>query len=138
MTPTPIQIFGTDVSETAIEQARSGIYPDSIVADVSPERLRLFFSKVDGHYRISKTIRDMCIFARQDLTRDPPFSRMDLIVCRNVLIYLDNSLQKKLVNVFHYALKPTGFMMLGSAETVGPHSDLFSIAKKKHRVYTRK
>jgi two-component system, chemotaxis family, CheB/CheR fusion protein len=135
---TPVQIFGTDVSDMAVEQARAGLYPESIVADVSPERLRRFFQKVDGHYRISKLIRDMCIFARQDLTRDPPFSRMDLIVCRNVLIYLDLPLQKKLMNVFHYALKPTGYLMLGSAETVGPHSDLFTVADKKFKLYTKK
>src|SRR6185436_7685699 len=104
ITTLPIQIFATDVSEAAVEFARAGTYPDSITGDVSPERLRRFFSRVDGSYRISKTIRDMCVFARQDLTRDPPFSRLDLIVCRNVLIYLGMTLQKKLMNVFHYAL----------------------------------
>jgi two-component system, chemotaxis family, CheB/CheR fusion protein len=133
----PIQVFATDVSETAIESARSGVYPESITADVSPERLRRFFTRIDGSYKINKAVRDLCIFARQDLTRDPPFSKLDLIVCRNVLIYLGQVLQKKLMNVFHYALKPTGFLMLGSAESIGPHTDLFAVADKRHRLYTK-
>src|SRR5205807_9817797 len=98
---------------------------------VSPERLRRFFNKVDGSYRISKAVRDIVIFARQDLTRDPPFSKLDLIVCRNVLIYLGPLLQKKLMSVFHYALKPTGFLVVGSSETIGPHSDLFALWDKR-------
>ena len=87
---------------------------------LSPERLRRFFTKTDGRYRINKSIRDLCVFARQDLTRDPPFSKLDLIVCRNVLIYLGQPMQNRLISVFHYALKPTGYLMLGSAETIGP------------------
>src|SRR5258706_2010467 len=102
----PIQIFGTDISDTAIEFARAGIYPASIAEDVSPERLQRFFTRVDGSYKINKQVRDLCVFARQDLTRDPPFSKLDLIVCRNVLIYLSSPLQKKLMVMFHYALKP--------------------------------
>ena len=137
-TSTPVQIFATDVSESAVEQARSGVYPESIVADVSAERLRRFFNRVDGSYRISKSVRDVVIFARQDLTRDPPFSKLDLIACRNVLIYLGPVLQKKLMCVFHYALRPTGFLLLGSSETIGPYSDLFALADKSHRVYTKK
>jgi two-component system CheB/CheR fusion protein len=133
-----VQIFATDISETAVDHARAGVYPESIAADVSPERLRQFFMKIDGSYRINKTVRDMCVFARQDLTRDPPFSRLDLVVCRNVLIYLGPVLQKKLMNVFHYAIRPDGFLMLGSAETAGPHSDLFTTADKKFRLYTKK
>ena len=96
----------------------------SIAADVSPERLRRFFTKTDGGYRVVKALRDMCVFARHDLTRDPPFSRLDLIVCRNVLIYLDAPLQKRLISVFHYALRPRGFLMLGPAETTGPRGVL--------------
>jgi len=134
----PLQVFATDVSEAAIEHARAGIYPESIVSDISPERLRRFFTKVDGKYRIAKHVRDTCIFARQDLTRDPPFSKLDLIMCRNVLIYLGPVLQKRLINVFHYALKPTGFLMLGAAESVGPHAELFTIADKRHKIYTKK
>ncbi len=134
----PLQIFATDVSESAIEQARAGVYPESIAEDVSAERLRRFFTKTDGSYRVAKLVRDCCVFARQDLTRDPPFSRLDLIVCRNVLIYLGPVLQKRLMNVFHYALKATGFLMLGGAETVGPHTDLFAVADKRHKIYTKK
>ena len=87
---------------------------------------------------ISKRVRDMCVFARQDVTRDPPFSRLDLILCRNVLIYMGADLQKKVMTVFHYALKPTGFLMLGHSETVGSYSDLFSVADKRHRVFQKK
>jgi len=134
----PIQIFATDISETAIDQARMGVYPPSAVEDLSPALLHRFFSKTDGQYRINKPIRDLCVFARQDLTRDPPFSKLDLILCRNVLIYLGQAIQGRLISVFHYALKPTGFLMLGSAETVGSQNDLFHISDKKHRVYRKK
>lgn len=131
-----VQIFATDVSESAIEQARSGTYPSSIAADVPPERLSRFFTKADGGYRISKVLRDMCVFARHDLTRDPPFSRLDLIVCRNVLIYLDQALQKRLITIFHYALRSRGFLMLGGAETTGPQT-AFTLVDKKWRLYRR-
>ena len=134
----PIQIFATDVSDRAIERARSGIYPASIAEDVSPQRLRRFFIKIDGSYQIAKTVRDLCVFAHQDLTRDPPFSKLDLIVCRNVLIYLDPALHKKLMALFHYALKPQGVLMLGRAESTGPHVDLFQTYDKKHRIFQRK
>jgi two-component system CheB/CheR fusion protein len=134
----PIQVFGTDISEAAIEFARSGVYSDSVAADVSPERLRRFFAKMDHTFRIAKSIRDACIFARQDVTRDPPFSRLDLILCRNVLIYMSPVLQQRLMKIFHYALKPTGFLMLGPAETVGPQADLFELTEKRHRVYRRR
>jgi two-component system CheB/CheR fusion protein len=134
----PVQIFATDISEPAINAARTGIYPESITADVSSDRLRRFFTRSEGSYRINKQIRDMCIFARQDLTRDPPFSRLDLIVCRNVLIYLNAILQKKLMQMFHYALKPQGYLLLGSAETVGGSADLFSVADKHNRLWVRK
>ncbi|HEX4795658.1 MAG TPA: chemotaxis protein CheB [Humisphaera sp.] len=132
-----VQIFATDVSESAVEQARAGVYPESISADVSPERLRRYFTRTDGSYRIAKAVRDLCVFARQDLTRDPPFSKLDLILCRNVLIYLGPQLQKKLMNVFHYALKPTGFLMLGTAETTGASSDLFVATDKRHKIFTK-
>jgi two-component system CheB/CheR fusion protein len=134
----PIQVFATDVSETAIEHARAGVFPAAIAEDTSPERLRKFFLQSDGTYRIKKGIRDLCVFARQDLTRDPPFSKLDLIVCRNVLIYLGQAVQSRLIGVFHYALKSTGYLVLGSAETIGPHSDLFAVTDKKHRVYKKK
>jgi two-component system CheB/CheR fusion protein len=134
----PIQIFATDLSESAVERARTGIYPKNIAADVSPERLRKYFAETDGGFQINKSLRDLCVFARQDLSRDPPFSKLDLIVCRNVLIYLGPVLQKKLMTIFHYALKRHGFLMLGHAETVGSHADLFGVVDKKHRIYSRK
>ena len=134
----PVQIFATDVSEDAIQQARAGTYPASIANDVSPERLRRFFTQLDGSYRIAKSVRDVCVFARQDITRDPPFSRLDLILCRNVLIYLSVPLQRRLMNVFHYALKSGRFLVLGHAETIGMHSDLFQLEDRRHRVYAKK
>jgi two-component system, chemotaxis family, CheB/CheR fusion protein len=133
-----IQIFATDVSDTAIEHARAGLYPSTIEADVPPDLLRRFFTKVDGRYRVSKTVRDVCVFARQDLTKDPPFSRLDLILCRNVLIYMDVVLQQRLISVFHYALTDHGFLVLGQAETVGAQVGLFSLAEKKFRIYRKK
>ena len=133
-----VQIFGTDVSEPAVGFARQGLYAASIVDDVSPERLRRFFVKTDGSYQVSKAIRDMCVFARQDLARDPPFSHLDLICCRNVLIYMDSTLQRKLLSMFHYALKPSGFLVLGHAESIGYTSDLFASMNKKHKVYRKK
>ncbi len=134
----PYQIFGTDVSDPAVEVARAGTYPLTIAEDVSPERLRRYFTRVEGRFRISKTIRDACVFARQDLTRDPPFSKLDLILCRNVLIYLGQMVQRKLINIFHYALKPGGFLLLGSAETVGTHMDFFATADKRNRLYCKR
>jgi two-component system, chemotaxis family, CheB/CheR fusion protein len=135
---TRVQIFATDVSESAIELARAGVYPASVEADVSPERLRLYFVRTDGGYRVTKSVRDLCVFARQDLTKDPPFSHLDLILCRNVLIYMDTALQKKLLSVFHYALNPGGFLMLGQAESVGAQAGLFSLVDKKLRIHRRK
>jgi two-component system CheB/CheR fusion protein len=133
-----IQIFATDVSETAVEKARIGLYPESIASDVSRERLRRFFSRSDGGFQISKTIRDTCVFARQDVTRDPPFSRLDLISCRNLLIYMASTLQNRIIPAFHYALNPWGFLLLGSSETVGRFSDLFALADRKHKLYRKK
>jgi len=133
-----VQIFATDVSDGAIELARGGFYPATIETDVSPDRLRRFFTKDDGGYRVTTMIRDLCVFARQDLTKDPPFSRLDLILCRNVLIYMDLVLQKKLLAIFHYALKPTGFLVLGQAETVGAQATLFSLVDKKYRIHRKR
>lgn len=135
---TPVQIFATDISDTAIDLARAGLYSESAVRPVSPDLLRRYFNPSDGKFHISKRVRDLCIFARHDLTRDPPFSRVDLVVCRNVLIYIDQPLQKRLFSMFHYALKQGGFLMLGSAETVGLQSDLFSAVDKKHRLYSKR
>ena len=133
-----VQIFATDVSSTAIEHARAGVYSAAIAEDVGPERLRRFFTKTDGHYRVNKVIRDMCVFASQDLTKDPPFSRLDLVMCRNVLIYMDTVLQNKLIALFHYALNANGFLVLGEAETVGAQANLFSLVDKKYRIHRKK
>ncbi|UKO95951.1 chemotaxis protein CheB [Nostoc sp. UHCC 0870] len=134
----PIQIFATDINEVAIEKARGGIYKPNQVADISPDRLQRFFVQVDGNYQISKPVRELCVFARHNLINDPPFSRLDLITCRNVLIYLSSPLQKKLLPMFHYGLQPTGFLMLGTSETVGEFSNLFTLVDKKYKIYSRK
>ena len=134
----PIQIFATDISEPSIARARSGIYSQNDLDNVSPERLRRFFIPVQGGYQIGKVVRELCVFARQNLTSDPPFSRLDLISCRNMLIYLEPLLQKKIMPIFHYALNPDGFLMLGSSEGIGNATDLFNIADKKSRIYQRK
>ncbi len=134
----PVQIFGTDLSDAALERARAGLYPESISADVSPDRLRKFFTKVNGHYQITRSVRDLCIFARQNLTKDPPFSHLDLLLCRNLLIYLGPALQKKVMRVFHYALKPSGFLVLGMSENVGSSGDLFAPIDRTLKIYTRK
>ncbi|HEV3330894.1 MAG TPA: chemotaxis protein CheB [Bryobacteraceae bacterium] len=133
----PIQIFGTDLSEPALARARAGLYPESVAADVSPERLRRFFVKVDGQYQISRQVRDKCIFAQQNLTKDPPFSKLDLITCRNVLIYLGPALQAKAMRFFRYALKPTGFLVLGLSESVGSSNQLFTPIDNRLKIYTR-
>ena len=111
-----IQIFGTDVSEPALEKARAGVYHASSLQEVSPERLERFFIRQNGDYRIAKDVRDLCLFARQDVTRDPPFSRLDLISCRNLLIYLDDVAQRRVLRTFHYALRPHGMLFFGPAE----------------------
>jgi two-component system, chemotaxis family, CheB/CheR fusion protein len=134
----PIQIYATDVSEAAVGYARSGFYTPSQVVNVSQERLNKFFVPVEGGYQISKSVRELCVFARQNLINDPPFSRMDLITCRNVLIYLDSSLQKQLLPAFHYGLNQTGFLMLSSSETVGDFTDIFSLIDKKNKLYIKK
>jgi two-component system, chemotaxis family, CheB/CheR fusion protein len=137
-TQRPIQIFGTDVSEAAIRKARAGVYSESATAGVSPEQLRRFFVRVEnGAYRISKSIRDSCVFARHDVTKDPPFSRMDLVSCRNLLIYLGLGLQKKVLNYLYYALKPSGFLLLGKNETVSAKTDLFTLDNREANVYTK-
>lgn len=134
----PIQLFATDIDELAIDKARVGIYPENIVQDVNPDRLRRFFSKVENGFQISKRVREMCIFATQDVTKDPPFSRVDLISCRNLLIYLGPVLQKRVLRIFHYALKPNGFLFLGTAESIGGMADLFHAVDPKEKVYAKK
>jgi two-component system CheB/CheR fusion protein len=132
------QIFATDLSERALDTARAGLYPENIAQDVSAERLRRFFTKVDGRYRISKDIREMCVFAHHDLADSPPFSRMDLISCRNVLIYMEPRLQEKVFAKFHYALNPGGFLVLGTSESLGAAAAFLTPLDEKRRIYARK
>ncbi|HEX4350441.1 MAG TPA: chemotaxis protein CheB, partial [Verrucomicrobiae bacterium] len=133
--PPGIQIFATDVRETTIEKGRRGYYTESVETEISPERLRRFFTKEDGGYRISKAVRDLCVFARQNVAADPPFSRMDLVSCRNLLIYLTPALQRQVISTFHYALNPSGYLVLGNSETVGENSDLFGLLDRKQKIY---
>ncbi len=133
-----LQIFGTDVSERVVEQARKGVFAPGIEADVSPARLRRFFTRVEGGWQVAKSIRDRCIFARQNVIKDPPFSKMDLVSCRNVLIYFEPPAQKKLIPVFHYALKSGGWLLLGSAESVGAFSELFESVDAKSKLFVRR
>jgi two-component system CheB/CheR fusion protein len=133
----PVKIFATDISERAIEVARAGVYRESIAAEVSAARLQRFFQQTDRGYEIIKDVRDLCLFARQDVTRDPPFSQLDLISCRNVLIYLDSMLQSRVLSIFHHGLKPGGYLVLGSSETVGNFTELFELADQKSRIYVR-
>lgn len=132
-----IQIFATDVSEASIEIARLGVYLPAKVADLSADQLQRFFVPVAGGYQISKLVRELCVFARQNLVGDPPFSRLDLISCRNVLIYFGSALQKKVLPMFHYGLKPGGFLMLGSSETVGEFTNLFALLDRQHKIYAK-
>jgi two-component system CheB/CheR fusion protein len=132
-----LQIFATDLDPDAIAKARQGCFPATIAADVSPERLKRFFVDEEGMYRIGKTIREMIIFAPQSIVMDPPFTKLDILSCRNLLIYLVPELQKKLIPMFHYALNSNGLLMLGSAETVGTFSDLFTALDSKARIYRR-
>ncbi len=133
-----IQIFATDISEGSLATARIGVYPASIEAEVSPERLRRHFTKVPEGYRINKSIRDLCVFAKHDVTADTPFSKIDVISCRNVLIYLTPALQARVIPTFHYTLNAGGFLVLGSSETVGRSTDLFDAVDAKNRVYVKK
>jgi chemotaxis methyl-accepting protein methylase len=132
-----LQIFATDLDRDAIEKAREGVFPANIAADVSPERLSRFFVQIERGYEVSKPIREMVIFAPQNLIMDPPFTKLDLVSCRNLLIYLTPELQKKLLPLFHYSLNPGGFLFLGSAETIGGFGNLFAPLHDKARLYRR-
>jgi two-component system CheB/CheR fusion protein len=133
-----IQIFASDISERAIKIARIGIYAKAEVETLSQERIKNYFSRKNDGYEINKLIRDMCVFAPHNFLKDPPFAKMDLISCRNVLIYMDTFLQKKAFATFHYALKEDGFLLLGKSETVGASSDLFAQVEKNEKIYSRK
>ena len=132
-----IQIFATDISEQAITKARSGIYNKRQLEGVSDQRLHQFFTKIDGSYQVNKMIRDMCVFATHNFLKDPPFAKIDLVSCRNVLIYMEPSLQKKALSTFHYALNEKGYLLLGKSETTST-SELFLAADKREKIYTRK
>ncbi len=133
-----IQIFATDLSDVCIAKARIGLYAPNDLAEISPERLKCFFEKIDGGYRIVKSIRNLCVFASHNVFKDPPFSRLDLVSCCNLMIYLDTVLQKKLMSVFHYALNSKGFLLLGKSETISTSPQLFTQIEKKYKVYSPK
>ncbi len=134
----PVQIFATDLSENAIAKARIGFYPKADLIEVSPKQLQKYFTQVDNGYRIAKEIRDLCVFAPHNIVKDPPFSRLDLVSCCNLMIYLDMVLQKKLLATFHYSLLPGGYLVLGKSETIGAMNHLFNIADKRLKIYQRK
>jgi two-component system CheB/CheR fusion protein len=135
---TRIQLFASDISEKAIKKARSGVYTEADVEMLSASQLENYFTKNNGGYEVSKGIRDICVFAPHNFLKDPPFAKMDLISCRNVLIYMDTFLQQKAFATFHYALKETGFLLLGKSESIGASSDLFVQVEKKEKIFSRK
>jgi two-component system, chemotaxis family, CheB/CheR fusion protein len=134
----PIQIFATDILDGAIHKGRAGRYPENIASALSAERLERFFIRMDGGYQVCKSIREMCVFAKHDLTRDPPFSNLGLISCRNVLIYLGTESQRRAMSVFHYALQPAGFLLLGKAEAIGRFPDLFAPVDRRYKIFSKK
>ncbi|MFL6215985.1 MAG: chemotaxis protein CheB [Blastocatellia bacterium] len=136
--PPKLQVFATDIDEDAIARARNGLYPDTITNDVSPERLKRFFIKEGDHYRVKKDVREMVLFAPHNILRDPPFSKLDLITCRNLLIYLTREIQERVLEVFHFALREDGFLFLGSSESAEGRPALFTPSDKKHRIYRRR
>ncbi len=131
----PVQIFASDIDERALATARRGLYPDGIVSDVAPIRLREYFDHEEGAYRVKRTVRDLITFAQHNVLRDPPFSRLDLISCRNLLIYLEREVQAQVLEVFHFALNPGGVLLLGSAETADWQPELFTVVDNRHRIY---
>src|SRR5207248_4794931 len=133
-----VVVFATDIDDPAIAVARAARYPAAMLQDVSPERLDRYFTGDGVSYTLSREVRDLCIFSSHSVIRDPPFSRIDLISCRNLLIYLDKDLQSQLVPVFHYALRPRGYLFLGTSETLTQHAELFNPVDKKHRIFQRR
>lgn len=132
-----LQIFATDLNEALLEKARHGLYAKTLVQDISPDRLRRFFVEEEGGYRVSKTLREQVIFARQNVMGDPPFSRIDLVTCRNLLIYFETDLQKRIMPAFHYALKSGGFLFLGASESIGHFTELFTPVDKKQKIFAK-
>jgi two-component system, chemotaxis family, CheB/CheR fusion protein len=135
---TGIQIFATDISDTALDRARTGLYTEAAVSEISLDRLKRFFIRLDGGFQVNKSIRDMCIFAKQNLVKDPPFSNLDLVSCRNLLIYLGPVLQRRVIPTLHYALKPGGYLMLGASENLGGFADHFGLVDKKDKIYQKR
>lgn len=133
-----LQIFASDIDEHGLELARTGRFPGTIAKDVPETLLERYFQHQDGTYRIVSGLREICLFAQHNLLRDPPFSRLDLISCRNLLIYLNNDTQNRLIPLFHYALRDGGYLLLGSSEGIGRHAGLFSIVDKASRIYRRR
>ena len=133
-----IQVFATDLDEESIREARAGLYPETITADVNEERLRHFFVREPGGYRVARALRKLVCFAPHDLLKDPPFSRLDLISCRNLLIYLNREAQSRAFNTFHFALRPGGRLFLGPSESADEASSLFAVLDKKHRLYSQR
>lgn len=134
----PVQVFGTDVNGVAIEKARAGVYSRAIADDMPPQRLRSYFDESEGGYRINKSIRDVCVFARHNVLSEPPFSRIDLVTCRNLLIYLGADMQQRVLPILHYALKPAGYLLLGASETIGTYRDLFEVEDVKNKIFRKK
>lgn len=134
----PVQIFATDVSEISINKARRGIYGKNIKDNITLERLKRFFTKTDDAYKISKQLREMCVFSKQNVFSDPPFSNIDLISCRNLLIYFQPVLQKNVLHRFHYSLRPGGFLLLGNSEAAGGYSNIFKPLNKKQKIFVKK
>ena len=133
-----IQVFATDISEMAIARARAGVYRQTELAGLSAQQVNQFFNKLDGSYQINKTIRDLCVFAHHNLLKDPPFSKIDVVSCRNVLIYMEPVLQKRALSAFHYSLIEKGYLMLGKSETIGSNTDLFSTFNQHEKIYQSK
>lgn len=136
--PPEVQLFATDIDDEAIAVARKGLYPASIVADVPAPKLSEYFTKEEACYRIKKPIRDKILFASHNLLRDPPFSKLDLIACRNLLIYLNREMQAQVLEMFHFALNPGGYLFLGSSESADMAAHLFTPVDKKNRIYRAK
>ena len=134
----PVRIFATDVSESCIDKARRGVYDKTRIDDIAPKRLKRFFTKTGNSYKVSKLLREMCVFSKQNVFSDPPFSNLDLISCRNMLIYLQPILQKKVFHNFHYGLRPAGVLLLGNSESAGGYSSLFKTVDRKQRIFVKK
>ena len=133
-----VRIFATDINDAALDVARNGLYPAALLEPVSAERRKRFFEKTPSGFKVTKAVRDMCVYSSHSVIKDPPFSRMDLVSCRNLLIYVDTAMQDRLVPVFHFALRPGGYLFLGTSENVSRHQDLFRPLDKKHRLFQRR